>query len=253
MANRVRYRDVLWNIDSVASFAPPPTFPTTWCIAYYKFDETSGTNINDEVSTNDWTLSNAAFNSSGKINYWAIITGDNWYASFPYTTFGTIGTADFWISLWFYALQPESWHYPAVFLSFENAAWYIWPSMFFDPLNAIWWWNGMFVRVNGNNGQYITSPSGSSLYSSWTHIVFTRISWVCYVYYNASLVKQWNDSTNIPAPSSWCTFLFSRDSQYQNQPTNAKVDEVWLWKNTWLTQTNVDVLYNSWNGRQYWN
>ena len=34
-------------------------------VAYYKIDETTGTNLNDEVGTNDMTVTNAAINQTG--------------------------------------------------------------------------------------------------------------------------------------------------------------------------------------------
>ena len=127
-----------------------------------------------------------------------------------------------------------------LFSSYQNAAWYKWPTIIFDPLNTNSWGNAIIFRVISTNQQFVTTPSASSLYGKRVNIVFTRISWVCYVYYDWLLVKQFNDNTSIPAAND--VWLFSRNLSQQTQPTWAKWDEFIL-ETRWRTQQEAQKYY----------
>ena len=163
--------------------------------------------------------------------------------SIPSTTMWTIWTGDFVISFWVNPNNPWGSRYPILFGSFATTSPFAWPTVFFDPSNSFWtWWDGIQFRCASTNLLNITSPSASSLYWVWTNIVFTRISWTMYVYYNWSLVGSKADTTNIPA--AWQARIFSRNLSIQRFASAwAKFDEciVETWK--WWTATEVKKYY----------
>lgn len=78
-----------------------PTINTTANVGAWKFDETSGTNANDEVYNNDGTASNARMfttNYTGKQNTSIDFTGGNDYLTIPHTAnvSGTTMSYSFW-------------------------------------------------------------------------------------------------------------------------------------------------------------
>ena len=207
--------------------------PNTYTKARYPLD----TNVDDY----SWNGKNG---TATNISYWS---WRNWgcaicdwtsLISIPLDTFWTIGTWDFTVSFWIWAVAPSDGYYPMIFWSFELAPPFSWPIVFFDPKNANGQWDCVIFRVQTET--YITTPSASSLYNKWTHIVYTRISWIAYIYYNAELVWTLSDGAYIWNANG--AFILSRNGS-QTAPNWFKGDE-YILENKWRTTKAVKDYYN---------
>jgi hypothetical protein len=78
------------------------THPTlaSKAVAYYKFDETSGTTTADEVGSNDGTLANVTSTSSGKFNNAFDYDSNNDKITVGSDWITTSSDVDFFVSLW---------------------------------------------------------------------------------------------------------------------------------------------------------
>jgi len=197
-------------------------------------------NAND--SSGNW---NNATSSSIVYVDWKIWSKCAWstsktYITLPSTFMWTIWTWDFAISFWLNPVNPWTWQYPMLFWSFKDSSPYVWPTIFYDPLNIQRLWDCCIFRVTRSNEQCVSWAS--SLYWEWVNVVFTRISWVCYVYYNWELKLQFNDTTYIPTWES--AYIFSRNGHYQQFcNTWAKFDECIVETGVWWTAEKVKKQY----------
>ena len=220
-----------------------PLFKDPYLEAYYPLE--GDANDISGNSRNGTSLSLLFGTSYGKFRQGAITNGNPCGISIPVTVAGTIGTGDFAVSFWLNPKAPVATHYPMIFGSFYNSGVYAGPTIFFDPLNVNGGGNSIVFRLRNDSQQFVTTPSASSLYDTWTHIVFTRISGVCYVYYNGSLVKQFSDSYNIPV--SQAAYLLSRtdntNQSFNSGANAAKGDDFAYWSRG-LTAAEALSLYD---------
>jgi hypothetical protein len=210
-------------------------------ISYYKLND-----VNDFYNANNGTATNITFNV-GKYENGATTNNNPCGISLPASTFGTIGTGNFSISFWLNPNAPAATRYPMIVGSFSNTVPFAGPTIFFDPLNVNALGNGIIFRLASTNQQIVTNPSASSLYGSWIHIIFSRISGVCNIYYNNSLKLSFSDSTNIPAADS-CYIVSRSNFATQCFQSGAKCDEFGLWNKSLSVQEMTD-LYNDGNGQ----
>jgi hypothetical protein len=184
--------------------------------------------------------------ASGKFGIGVSANADGSKIAIPANTLGTIGTGDFAVVFWFNPQAPVAAHRPMLFGSFDlTPSKFYGPTIFYDPLNVLAGGNAIVFRLRGDNQQFVTTPSASSMYGKWWNIVFTRISGQCYVYYNASLVKTFADNTNIPAADD--AYIFTGNGAAQSQPTGAKGDEFAVYNVGWSPQ-RVKQYYNNQKG-----
>lgn len=238
MVNRTRYRNELGQIDAVDVF-----FPTSWLVSYYKLNETTGTSVADSFGSNTgtatnvtWTagkISNAgSFATSSYINMWNVL-------NFEYNQ---AWSRSFWIK------STESWAAKHILSKQNNAS----------PNQWTWTeWDSGKIRT------YIYSGSANSIiittnatYNDWTwkYITVTydwsnTVSWLKH-YVNWAIVATTSQGQSYCGATVLTTQWFQINGRWNstNSTSASDIDEVWIW-NRALTQDEITVLYNLWNGR----
>jgi len=209
-------------------------------VAYYKFDENTGSTAWDSVGSNDGTISGAT-RTTWKINSWLSFDWTNdevslWNISSLFTT--NEASLVMWVKLdvatpvnvaqtWFAAFWTDSArsHYP-----------------FTDGLAYIETFRSS--RVNS------ISLSGSIDRTTWHMVTITTTPWTNWwkMYQNDTLIHQttWEASVSIPTSS----FIWKSVSAGGDSFIDWVVDEVWLRSRT-LSSSEITELYNSWAWLQY--
>lgn len=213
-------------------------------VGYWKFE---GNSTDETANNNDGTDTGITYGTAyGKMGQGAVTNTNPSGILIPATAWGTIGTGDFAISLWIKPNAPAAGCYPALFVSSKTASPFQGPTAFFDPLNVNGLGNCIIFRVTGSNNVVISSPSASSLYGIWTHIVFTRASGVCYVYYNNTQVKSFADTTNIGAADYF--YILSRANSaaqsFSGGANTCSGDDFAIFSRA-LTAQEISNLYNT--------
>ena len=210
---------------------------------YYKFDETSGTVASDSVGTANGTLSNAVFNSSGKINYGLYTStagttatnfGNNWTLSN-----GQARTFNVWVN-------PTSTGNGMIFQ--KNGA------NFYVSKDATT--NRVRLLLNGGTSGSIfkTELLPALTLNAWNMVTLTydgsgNASGMN-IYVNTTLTTGTLNSNNlVGTPTATGNFhLAGWDSTGYSLIGNT--DEFGVWDRA-LTATEITELYNSTNGLQY--
>jgi len=189
---------------------------------------------------NNWSATDVTYVDAerGYVEEVCSFNGSSSILTFPKETMWTIWTQDFYVSWWYYLVDPWSDNYPMLFGSFDSTyGHYYWPTMFFDPYDKEWWWNKIEFRTDAGN-TYYSNTSASSLYNWWHHIVLTRISWTLYLYINWNLDNSWSDNTNIPAADEADICV---DYNPQRRHWKTWLVRAWVWK--WLTLSEIQAFY----------
>jgi hypothetical protein len=217
-------------------------------VAYYKCDETSWTNLNDEVSTNDWTLTSASFTSWGKINYWLSIS--NWFdARTQYVSLPTaVDSNNMTISFWTSRTASSSQRYMLPY-SYESV-WQLWTRLTFGTSSTNY--NHVQLALWSNTTAVVTASS--VLLRNWTWQFWTITKSLSGSTRTIELflnwVSQWSNSANSTnyTPTWKYPTLWANASGWWWYA--GKIDEVWIWSRV-LSSSEITALYNSWNGLQY--
>ena len=214
----------------------PDNIPRDGLVAEFLLDWTA----NDSSGNwNDWDVTDVTWSEAerGYVKEVASFNGSSSVLSIPKETLWTIWTWDFYVSWWYYLVDPWTDNYPMLFWSYVNTSPYKWPTIFFDPNNKEWGWDKIEFRITADNKMY-SNISASSLYNWWHHIVLTRISWVLYLYINWKLDNSWDDTTDIPtADYAWiCRDLNSQRRHWKTWLVRAS----WT---KWLSQNEIKTLY----------
>ena len=225
----------------VRSYVAP--LPTIWnnLTHYYSGDNTA----NDLKGTSNGTLINGTTYGSGKINNGFDLDGINDYISFPTNTFKPTG--DFSISFWMLKKNNATPLYMA-----------------FTEIGQPYYGNGMFgYNYNGgfafevNGGNDIVTPFIPN--DVWTHIVITHKASTNYkIYTNGVLAtpvsgnypntKTTSVNPNFSSNNIGMTIGAGLGGGY---PACVKFDEIALFDDAELTQSQITELYNAGAGKQY--
>lgn len=209
---------------------------------YYEFEQ----NLNDS----SWNWNNATWSNIGyeELNWQYVIkpTAANSNLTFPASVYPNIWTWDFAFSIrmyWPTASTLSSSNYYTIFeyvRVYNNAS--QWPNIWY-------WWPAqkLAFRLYDNNVYYW--PTRSELQWKRNHIVFTRISGVCYWYCNWVLVAQrnWNDNmVSLTSTHIWFRW------DYNPRPSNSwlKYDKAIFEKVWWTPQEVLGYYYQTKN--DYW-
>lgn len=217
-------------------------------LSYWKLDETSGTNLNDEVGTNDLTLTNGSVNQTGIPNGNKCIKFNT--ASLSYAQFSsspTAGKSEVTISMWVKktgsspSLSPL-WH--EIYDSSNNYWQFV--------ITTSWYTRDSSTGTTGSRNNDLALPSLTN--DEWTHLVFVYSVSGGYkrIYKNAGVTPQEN-TTSIDTLTSDRT-----TGQYLNIGYNSEsaayldcyIDEVGVWDRA-LTYNEITELYNSGNGKTH--
>lgn len=211
--------------------------------AYYRMDETSGTNVADALNLSNGTTTNT-WNASGKKNYCAFFTGGT-LCTIPNTSSLTF-SGSFTVSCWIY---PTSDPPPA-------------GAIFLHKGLALY--NYRFVYNGGTYGTKYTIMFGGGINNGANEIVstdtFTLNNWynVVAVYNSSSGKKLYVNGISRANSSVTGTVTTNTGALYLGRYSNdaisynffGKFDEIGLW-NRALSPAEVTTLYNNGNGLFY--
>jgi hypothetical protein len=206
------------------------------CVAYYKLDETSG-NAADSIGSNTLTNDNVTY-VTGKINNGADLEKDS-TAVFTTTTTPVTGTGDKTISVW---CKPES------FSANGNIVIAIGGQSNHNQINLGFSDNGKAYAQLYGGGGFARASSASST-GTWLHAVAVYKTSGFIVYVNGSEVA--TGSANSMNVSGTNGNIFGNYTDYDtNWGYDGLIDEVGIF-NRALSSTEVTLLYNSGDGRQW--
>lgn len=231
----VRYRKRI-NFGKIDNVEQVISFPYTWCIRYYKFDETSGTNADDAVSTNDATLSSSTFTSWGKINYGVDFDGSTGYATMPnILNWVTTYSISFWMKV---DIRPWVW----------TNGWLVGSRPGLNLLSVL---QGADWKIYFSAGTDTWITISANTIPTWERHLITAVKngATQQLYIDWDIAK-WGTGTSNTTYTGTGTWYMGRADSAAIWYYNWVIDELWIW-NTALTQTDVNVLYNNWNWVQY--
>lgn len=201
--------------------------------AFWKMDETSGTNLNDEIGTNDITLTESTVNQTGKIGKAVDFDGDNDLGTLAASPTSSLSEVS--ISMWIY---PHS----------TTAANGIWNEDIdtywqFTVSIGTWYTRDTGTGTTGGRNNDLSMPGLTQ--NAWNHLVFVYSVSDGYkrVYLNGS--QQANNTTSIdqlnaPTLSRICT-------DGEGNFFNGLADNIIVWGRA-LSSTEVSELYTKENG-----
>jgi hypothetical protein len=204
--------------------------------AYYNFNETSGTNVDDGVGSNDGTHSaGVSVNQTGKIDKCILLGGE---ASPPVLDIPTDGYSDSWsISFWIKKLSGGDGASKRVLQGEGGNT----PVFTFEPTSAT-----EFDVYSGGGSEWQTGWIPTD--GTWYHVVYvmdTSGTDTEYLYVNGSEVATNND-TRTHTGNNW--IVGSESTGNRNFAGN--LDELGFW-NRALSSSEVSELYNSGDGLAY--
>ena len=214
----------------ISNEASPPNLH-----AYWKFDETSGTDASD-ASGNGWTaaLVNGAFWSAGKFGNAVDLDGTNDYVSLPA---GIVeGLTDFTVSAWVYLDAVSTWSRIFDFGTGTSV------NMFLTPRSG----SGTVrfaVTTSGAGGEQQINGSAALPAGIWTHIVVTLAGGTGILYVNGEEAGRSSSMTLTPSSLGRTTQNYIGRSQY-SADTYLKgcVDEFRIYADA-LSAAEVAALY----------
>lgn len=229
-------RSIIINGGSVTP--SPPSFPTTDLVAYYRLDEGTGTNLADQVGSNDGSRISAVWTTSGKNND-CLSFGNEKYATLPHVADVTSFTSSFSISLWVYPTDVA------------GEQFMLQKGLF--PYNyRIDFPNSKFNFAGGINGSWNTTLSTSTYaLNTWYHVVavYDSTSGVGKkLYVNGSVVA--TNTLTGTLTTSTNDVMVGKYSVSSGYDYSGKLDEFAFWDRP-LTSTEVGVIYNSGSGIFY--
>jgi hypothetical protein len=214
-------------------------------VSYYKFDETSGTTVNDSHGEHDGTVSDAAAFTSeetGIINTAVDINGgfvsipdsDDWYL-----------TGNFTVSMWVYRTGNQTNYWESVYIGQTEGAGALPKWAYYENTTdgkiGIDVYNSGFTSVK-------SSASASLARSTWNHIVIAKSGTTYKVYINGDHFENISNTrahANVVSPLR----MGYNEGNVANR-FKGKFDEIGVWSRE-LTTDEVSALYNSGNGLSY--
>jgi hypothetical protein len=199
-------------------------------VAYYGFDEGSGTNISDKTGRNNTTSTNLTYTTTA-IKGTALngFGADANNVVLPNSSDFDFGTGDFAVSLWCY---PNS--------SYTNTL---------ETLIEMGRYTaGILIRPHSNTieiyaqGALITSPSYVLSIDVWHHIVVTRVSSTLSVFANGTRLVAVSNSSDIQVSD---TGYIGRSAHASSQVFHGIIDEVKFYKGRGLSYGEVRGQYLS--------
>lgn len=223
----------------------------TGILGYWKFNETSGTNINDEVSTNDITTDSTA-SSSGKIGYCRDFNSATPNYAYVEATPIDPTTDKISISLWFYLDSTASTlGHDICLLRYDYNSGTPWQTIFIK-INSL---DNKIVGAvtNSTSTLYSVGSSSAMVASQWYHVVF-----VCRG--NSQTLQLWVDGLDVStgAETFSGTNILSSDGNLSvgnnysggDESLDGRIDEIGIW-NKDLSSTEIASLYATGSGLEY--
>lgn len=214
-------------------------------IAYYKFDETSGTTCNDSHTSDlDGTINGATINQTGKLikcytfdgtnNRVDLSSGNNFLGGENYMSFSVwINTND---------LSNKRWVFGT-----ENGLNYN------DSTIQLYIYDNGYLTIsvyNGTSAFATTYPVSSMSINTWYHIVGTLDDDYLRLYVNGTEINNVSRPSSATINTTTNTMVIGRLGTYNAYYWNGEIDELAFWNKT-LTTTEITALYNSGSGLSY--
>lgn len=199
--------------------------PTTGLVSYYKLDEISGTVANDSYGTQHLTNTGVSINQTGKVG-----KGYKSTASVQklQTSSATPITGNFSLNMWIYVPAAQALY--ATPFEVGNYGTNTGFGFLFNSNNTIAW------RIN----QVYNNYNQSIAYSQWNMITMVYNGTNVKFYVNGILTSTVAHTAN-PNTTQLRTAFYRQD---QEQQAICSIDEISI-HNTAITQTDIDLIYNS--------
>jgi hypothetical protein len=212
------------------------------CIAYYKFDETTGTNATDIVGGLTLAATNTPAWAAGKINNGTDLEYSSSQLWSNSSAFAGATPSAFSFNVW---IKPESSiAYQQVIFKYMNGSGGVSFRLQFDNADHF---RGA-VRRNGNNRDVLTTATMTA--GNWYMITVVARSDGNYIYVNGSYDNKAATTDAIDAFGS-STYPFTvGGNEGGNEYFDGIVDELGIWDKA-LSTDEITELYNSGNGYTY--
>ena len=216
-------------------------------VAYYKFDETSGsTTIVDAISARNGTVQNTlTLGSAGMINTCATFNGTTSWINIPSAAINNISSGT--IMCWVY---PKSLTSGTICIKQHDGI------ATFAGLTI-----GYYISTGGgntagtsgivywhsNNNQSVGASASASAIpiNTWTHITVTFTSTTVKIYFNGVLNSTTSTNGSIPDDTTCTTSIGGWYAGGNLQNTfNGSIDDFSVW-NTELTSANISLIYSA--------
>lgn len=211
-------------------------------IAYYKFDENTGTSVSDASSNvGDGTLTNSPTWTTGISNS-GLNFASNQYVQGPADAAFQV-TGDLSISLWVYKTGFTNYSYVINKSAGDYTSEF---AIRIDNTTGII----KFFRGNGTNNEDNIASSSACSTNAWTHIVVTSASLAAKIYINGSLASSPHTLSVSPTTSTSYFSFGNKNKPATSYYLDGKLDEVGFWSRA-LSSDEVTSLYNSGAGFSY--
>ncbi|MBI4091220.1 LamG domain-containing protein, partial [candidate division WWE3 bacterium] len=219
-------------------------------IAYWKFDEGSGTVVEDIVGVNEGTThGSSAWTSSGKIDDAGLFS----VANANYTSVGNDSSLNFTG-----AFSISTWIYPTAAGDANGFTGIVHKGTLTtstsDPY-AIYFLSNRKLRFaidSATTGKTIDSTTVLSL-DTWYHVVVVYDGANVSIFLNGNATPDTTDTTTITTLNTVATEVYIGASKFGSNPYRyftGRIDETGIWTKA-LTTTEIAQLYNSGSGNQY--
>lgn len=262
MVVRYRKRTNFGKIDDVNQYVTI-SFPTANNIIYYKFDESSGTTLNDSKWTLHWTTSGIT-RQAGKINNGWLFDWTTYITLPQSVTFNTTtATWNIWVknATTTGNVYADQWWLKSACL-FDHWDWttgswiYAWLKFWFGTD----WVNKFRAGISISNG--VPYGNLTSNYVDWwtsdtnRHMLtFTLTGTTTNIYFdgNATPISTKTNHSTVSYASNpniyvWCNY--EEYTSVRNQYFSGMLDEFGIWSRV-LSTTEISDLYNSWSWLPY--
>lgn len=214
-------------------------------IAYYKFDETSGTNVDDATGGTDATAdAGATVNSTGKLSYCRDFSSGK--VSMP--VLASLGNCT--INLWVNPDNVGGGGTTRTMYEYRQAATSHRLNISFNDVSGGY----VFVILERGGSAYKTIRSNGTVSTgSWQMITVTKTGETIQIFINgvSQTITTLNDVGDTSgALSSTATPTIGNSADGGSSPFDGKIDEFGMWSRV-LTSDEVTQLYNSGNGLAY--
>ena len=210
-----------------------PSLALANCVAYYKFDETSGTTAADSWGTYPGTLNGGCTWVAGHTNNGLQFNGTNAYVSLAGNP--TTSLNDFTIACWVYLNTNNGWNRIFDFGTGTNTYMCLTPSAGGGVIRYI-------IKYNGSAEQQINGTAALPI-GSWQFVAITLSGSTGTLYVNGAQVGTNAGMTLKPSSLGTLTQKYIGKSQYNDPYLNGIVDDFQIIGRA-LTASEITGLYN---------
>lgn len=220
-------------------------------VAYWKFDETSGTTFAEEVNGNDATGTSTINSSSGKINYGVKFDAASDHINVPFDESLVLTGDECSFSFWMYldslaSSTNRTYYILKGHTDGSNAESY---SIYISPTD-----DRIHFRMTNNSDVSFLASTDEDAYSinTWYNVVCTLSEGTLSIYVNGveSATYQSDTFTGTIFEQKYATLIATLYHDWFDYAPAGVIDEIGIW-NRAINQSEVNSLYGSGSGNQY--